>query len=225
MRLSAGLLVCGALLLASPARAQQDQKLSGAFRFAQAMVGNTDTLASIETAAAENVVPPLRQQVLNSPNVVALDEAGRARVAAYVDTFPQLFTRLFALALPALEQDIAAQLEAQFTQDELADIAAYAESPGGGSFLRRAMSAGIRGGGARTDKAQTSADLMRSLTPEESSALVAFVSTPGGKAFTKKGNQIGSITKAAMGRQMPGLLEGARKDVCEKLGPSLCPPA
>jgi hypothetical protein len=216
------LLGLAALALSSaPAFAQQIHP--GAQRFAHTVLVETGMFDQAMETVRQQFGPMLRDGYTKAPWAANLDPDKRAKVAAYIETVPDLLFAAMREELPNIETAVAIAYSKEMTSAEADQIADYFGSGDGLAFFKAvtgiALSAYASGG-----RRPSSADILASLTPQQIASVEAFSRTPGGRAFSRVGGEKArtimrdAIAKDVMPKRTPELRLKLRNDVCAIVG-------
>lgn len=208
------------LVIVAPVYAQQapsQAHIAAARETLDAMMIRSGALDETINFSYVMTQPLLRQGVTTAPYFSRLSQQQREALENYIQRLPAVGLEEARRGVPAALDRNAPIFAALFTEQELADMRAFAETPDGAAALRLQIAHGAR-------QAFNAQEPPPTFTAEQLAQFEAFSQTAGGRAMDQRGAELSTVF-AALGRDLvnpQGMVARLRSDMCTILA-NECP--
>lgn len=183
----------------------------------QALVYDSGLMEAAIQPLLEQMMPALRQQVLQSPLYNSVSPRAQSALMAYLETMPEFLRSSLRTEFEHVADRAGARLAERLTADELNGIADFMRHPRSRSFISRLAADYV------TDREANTAT-----TPEELAYIEEFMTTPSGVALTREMQFVGTVFQeefeAGTARLSPLVRAAVATGMCAALGDE-CPRA
>jgi hypothetical protein len=181
----------------------------------RALVYDSGLMEAALQPLLEQMMPTLRQQVLQSPLYNSVSPRAQSALIAYLDTMPEFLRSSLRTEFENVADRAGTRLAERLTAGELNGIADFMRHPSSRSFLARLAADYV------TDREANTA-----ATPEELAYIEEFMTTPSGVALTREMNFVETVFQeefeAGTARMSPQVRAAVVTGMCAALG-NECP--
>jgi hypothetical protein len=181
----------------------------------RALVYDSGLMEAAIQPLLEQMMPALRQQVLQSPLYNSVSPRAQAALIAYLDTMPEFLRSSLRTEFENVADRAGIRLAERLTVDELNGIADFMRHPSSRAFLARLAADYV------TDREANTA-----ATPEELAYIEEFMTTPPGVALTREMHFVETVFQeefeAGTARMSPQVRAAVVTGMCAALG-NECP--